>query len=154
MIWFLGTAACLICTGFIVRSILRPKTIDISAATKDLALYKDQLREVDSDLTRGVLNEADSESAKLEISRRILAADKRAQLETLANPAPIIVMSMAPIRGVRDAVYRPRYIALLDISSTPIAARDAVYRPRYIAPLDFSSTPIVAVYLQLLLPTA
>tara|TARA_B110000971_G_scaffold111500_1_gene114228 strand:- start:3832 stop:5040 length:1209 start_codon:yes stop_codon:yes gene_type:complete len=97
MIWFLGTAACLICTGFIVRSILRPKTIDISAATKDLALYKDQLREVDSDLTRGVLSEADSESAKLEISRRILAADKRAQLETLANPAPIIVNKLLAV---------------------------------------------------------
>ena len=44
-------------------------------------------------------------------------------------------------RGVRDAVYRPRYIALLDILSTPRAARDAVYRPRYIAPLKYSSTP-------------
>ena len=91
MIWFLGSAACLICTGFIVRSILQPQTIDISAASKDLALYKDQLREVDSDLARGVLSETESESARLEISRRILAADKRAQMETLANPAPSII---------------------------------------------------------------
>lgn len=91
MIWFLGSAACLVCTGFIVRSILQPQTIDISAASKDLALYKDQLREVDSDLARGVLSETESESARLEISRRILAADKRAQMETLANPAPSIV---------------------------------------------------------------
>ena len=44
-------------------------------------------------------------------------------------------------RGVRDAVYRPRYIALLNISSTRKAAQDAVYRPRYIAPLKDSSTP-------------
>ena len=43
-------------------------------------------------------------------------------------------------RGVRDAVYRPRYIALLDILSTPRTARDVVYRPRYIAPLEYSST--------------
>ena len=91
MIWFLGSAACLVCTGFIVRSILQPQTIDISAASKDLALYKDQLREVDSDLARGVLSETESESARLEISRRILAADKRAQMETLANPAPSII---------------------------------------------------------------
>ena len=91
MIWFLGSAACLVCTGFIVRSILQPQTIDISAASKDLALYKDQLREVDSDLARGVLSETESESARLEISRRILAADKRTQMETLANPAPSIV---------------------------------------------------------------
>ena len=91
MIWFLGSAACFICTVFIVRSILQPQTIDISAASKDLALYKDQLREVDSDLARGVLSETESESARLEISRRILAADKRAQMETLANPAPSII---------------------------------------------------------------
>ena len=44
-------------------------------------------------------------------------------------------------RGVRDGVYQPQYIALLDILSTPRAARDAVYRPRYIAPLEYSSTP-------------
>ena len=44
---------------------------------------------------------------------------------------------MSPSRGVRDAVYRPRYIALLDISSTPVAARDAVYRPQYIALAKF-----------------
>ena len=52
-----------------------------------------------------------------------------------------VIRPVAQPRGARGAVYRPRYIALLDISSTPIAARDAVYRPRYIAPLEYSSTP-------------
>ena len=42
--------------------------------------------------------------------------------------------------GVRDAVYRPQYIGLLDILSTPMVARDAIYRPQYIAPLKYSST--------------
>lgn len=88
MVWVLGVLACLICVGFIVRPILAPKSVDIGAAAKDLALYKEQLREVDSDLARGVLSADDAETARLEISRRILAADKRAQMETGGKTAP------------------------------------------------------------------
>jgi cytochrome c-type biogenesis protein CcmH len=40
----------------------------------DRAVYRDQLREIDRDLTRGVLSVAEAESARLEIQRRLLAA--------------------------------------------------------------------------------
>lgn len=40
----------------------------------DRAVYRDQLREVERDLARGVLNPAEAESARLEIQRRLLAA--------------------------------------------------------------------------------
>jgi cytochrome c-type biogenesis protein CcmH len=106
MVWVLGAIACLVCIGFIVRPILAPRTVDIGAAAKDLALYKDQLREVDSDLARGVLSNDDAESARLEISRRILGADKRAQLEVGgakapagANKAIAVIIALAVLGG-------------------------------------------------------
>ena len=83
----------------------------------------------------------------------IISATKRKLQDiprrVLAKPALLVEVKITQIhvlffmvtRGVRDAAYRPRYIALLDISSTPRAARDAVYWPRYIAPLEYSSTP-------------
>jgi len=87
MVWIIGAFACLIAIGFIVRPILSPSQGDIGAGAKDLALYKDQLREVESDLARGVLSADDAEASRLEISRRILAADKRAQAEQAGNVA-------------------------------------------------------------------
>lgn len=44
-------------------------------AAYDLRVYRDQLREVDKDLARGVVDAADADRVRAEISRRILAAD-------------------------------------------------------------------------------
>lgn len=40
------------------------------------AVYRDQLRELDRDIARGVLSGADAEPTRLEIQRRLLGADK------------------------------------------------------------------------------
>ncbi len=40
----------------------------------DLVVYKDQLREIDRDRAAGLIGEAEAEAARLEISRRLLAA--------------------------------------------------------------------------------
>jgi cytochrome c-type biogenesis protein CcmH len=44
------------------------------AGGSDLAVYKDQLSEIDSDRASGLIGEAEAEAARLEISRRLLAA--------------------------------------------------------------------------------
>ena len=46
------------------------------AAAFDLRVYRDQLGELDRDLARGVLGRDDAERARLEISRRVLEADR------------------------------------------------------------------------------
>lgn len=48
----------------------------------DLAVYRDQLQELETDLTRGVISAAEAEAARLEIQRRMLAADKGRQAAT------------------------------------------------------------------------
>jgi cytochrome c-type biogenesis protein CcmH len=45
-----------------------------SAGGSDLAVYKEQLKEVDSDRANSLIGEAEAEAARLEISRRLLAA--------------------------------------------------------------------------------
>ncbi|MCF2904192.1 c-type cytochrome biogenesis protein CcmI [Octadecabacter sp. CECT 8868] len=52
----------------------------------DIDIYRDQLREVDRDLERGVLDEAEAARTRTEISRRLLAADAGARSE--AQDAP------------------------------------------------------------------
>lgn len=52
------------------------------AAAYDLRVYRDQLKEVDRDLARGVISDEDAERIRAEVSRRILAADAQVQTET------------------------------------------------------------------------
>ena len=49
----------------------------LSSREADMAVYRDQLAEVERDLARGVLSESEAEAVRLEVSRRLLDADKR-----------------------------------------------------------------------------
>ncbi|MBD3678910.1 MAG: c-type cytochrome biogenesis protein CcmI [Rhodobacteraceae bacterium] len=49
------------------------------AAAYDLQVYRDQLKEVERDLARGVLSEAEAERVRVEVSRRLLEADRAMQ---------------------------------------------------------------------------
>ncbi len=50
-----------------------------NSVQSDMAVYRDQLKEVDRDLARGVLTEAEAETVRTEVSRRLLDADARAR---------------------------------------------------------------------------
>src|SRR5580704_9311279 len=43
----------------------------------DVVVYKDQLREIDRDRAAGLIGETEAEAARLEVSRRLLAAADR-----------------------------------------------------------------------------
>ena len=81
MVWILGALACIIFIGLIARSIVTPRDLDSGVASKDLLIYKDQLVEVERDLEKGVLSKSESDAARIEVSRRILLADKRSKIE-------------------------------------------------------------------------
>jgi cytochrome c-type biogenesis protein CcmH len=71
----------------LLRPLLAPRGDTATArAPYDLAVYRDQLAEVERDLARGVLTPEAAEAARTEIERRILAAaDAPARM---AGPAP------------------------------------------------------------------
>ena len=58
------------------------------SAAYDLEVYRDQFRELDRDLVRGVIETAEAEAARNEIRRRALAAAERTEVagETAAAP--------------------------------------------------------------------
>ena len=56
-------------------------------AGSDLAVYKDQLQEIDRDRAADLIGEAEAEAARLEVSRRLLAAADR-KPSTFAASAP------------------------------------------------------------------
>ncbi len=60
----------------LLRTRPAPTLDDGGLQRKDIQVYRDQLREVEKDVARGILAEADAERLRLEISRRILEADR------------------------------------------------------------------------------
>ena len=54
----------------------------------DLLVYKDQLREIDRDRAAGLIGEAEAEAARLEVSRRLLAAADARPLPAPPAAAP------------------------------------------------------------------
>src|SRR5579872_3778875 len=54
----------------------------------DLRVYKDQLKEIDSDRAAGLIGEVEAEAARLEIARRLLAAADAPEPQLAAPVAP------------------------------------------------------------------
>lgn len=68
----------------------RRDRIAASRSAYDASVYRDQLNEIEADFERGIIGEREAESAKLEVSRRLLAsADKSAgDVETTSQVVP------------------------------------------------------------------
>ena len=67
----------------------------------DQAVYRDQLRELDRDIARGLLTEADAQASRLEIQRRLLASDAAADSRPASprHAAPVLALIVAVIVG-------------------------------------------------------
>ncbi len=87
MVWMgLALLALAVLIGLVVPLFARP---DAKCATRidyDMVVYRDQLAEIDQEIERGVLTKAQGDSARLEIHRRMLAAED-AELTARSRPS-------------------------------------------------------------------
>jgi len=78
------------------------------AAGSELVVYKDQLEEIERDRGAGLIGSAEAEAARLEVSRRLLAAADKAAAVPIAAPQPLwhrraaalaalVVLSLLPV---------------------------------------------------------
>ena len=75
--WIVSVAIALAVAGLLIGALRAARLRDVSTANSDIAVYKDQLSEVDRDLARGILTETEAEAVRVEVSRRLLEADSR-----------------------------------------------------------------------------
>lgn len=69
-------------TATVLLVLLRPlaaRTAEHAPEGFDAAVYRDQLNEIESDRARGLIGVEEAEAARIEISRRLLAADSNAR---------------------------------------------------------------------------
>ncbi len=74
--WLTALFAAAIVAFVIVLTLLRGRLGGAPAAAYDLQVYRDQLKEVERDLARGTLTPEDAERTRIEVSRRLLEADR------------------------------------------------------------------------------
>lgn len=75
--WIIITAIALVVAATLALVLLRSRESAIPAAAYDIQVYRDQLKDVDRDLARGVIDPGDAERTRAEISRRLLTADTK-----------------------------------------------------------------------------
>ena len=82
--WIMIVALALGVAAVLCLALLRGRASHVPASAYDLQVYRDQLKEVDRDLARGVIADAEAERIRTEVSRRLLSAD--ADMRAAAAP--------------------------------------------------------------------
>ena len=77
LFWSICAALTLAAVAGALLPLTKPPERTVAPNLTDIDVYKDQLRELDQDVERGLINGEEADAAKLEISRRILKADIR-----------------------------------------------------------------------------
>ena len=97
-------------TAAAIAAVIWPSARHAGAARSgsDLEVYRDQLDEVGRDLARGVIGKAEAEAARVEISRRMLAAAKAARA--------------TPPASTPRAAWQRRAVAAASLLAVPILA--------------------------------
>ena len=88
--WIVAGAITLMVAAVLANAVVRGGRNEVgSRAASDVEVYRGQLAEVDRDVARGVIADADAERVHAEIARRLIAADKAQTDETVsASKAP------------------------------------------------------------------
>ncbi len=86
--WILAVTAAAATIAILGYVLLTAQSRAAATADYDMQVYRDQLKELERDLARGVISPDEAERTKVEISRRLLEADRKAQAGESGGRAP------------------------------------------------------------------
>lgn len=125
--WIMAATLAACVALLIARPLLRSSAGAERRASYDMRVYRDQLREIDSDLTRGAIAADEAAAVRVEVSRRLLAAADAEAAEAAAAAAPrqfsrgaaaaLAAVLLAGALGIYGALGRP------GLYDAPLAAR-------------------------------
>ncbi|MDV7269456.1 c-type cytochrome biogenesis protein CcmI [Thioclava sp. A2] len=88
LFWTLIAALVVLVAALFVLALVRRQPEAAPTAAYDMQVYRDQLRDIEKDAARGVMGTEEAERAKLEVSRRMLEADREAKATEGATRPP------------------------------------------------------------------
>ena len=124
--WLIAALLTLAATLAVLLPLTRRKQAFLPAEKNDLEVYRDQLREVEADAARGMIDPQSAEQARIEISRRILNAEKSGKeaVEAAGKAAPgrlLAFMAVLAVPLIAWGIY-PLF-GKPDMPSMPLAER-------------------------------
>ncbi|PZO67113.1 MAG: c-type cytochrome biogenesis protein CcmI [Paracoccus denitrificans] len=138
----------------LIAPLMRPVTVARPTAAYDLDVYRQQLRDVERDVSRGVIPPDEADRVRVEISRRVLEADRAlATTQKTADRAPgagaVIALTVAILLGCLGAYIF--YLGHPAMPDQPLSARLASAKANYdarptqqAAEAAFPETPVDA----------
>jgi cytochrome c-type biogenesis protein CcmH len=85
----------LIVLALVLGPLLRPARAPATREAFDRAVYRDQLKELDREVARGAVAESEAATARLELQRRLLAADSEEKATTGGTRKPLLAGALA-----------------------------------------------------------
>ncbi len=109
LLWVILAGLTAIVLFFLLRPLAGGGGDEPAREAFNAAVYRDQLEEIDSDRARGLIPESEAEAARIEVARRLLAADaKKSEQGSTLDPRP-------PARAAMISVARALPLAVLGI---------------------------------------
>lgn len=108
----------------IVAPLLRGARPGPTRASFDQAVYRDQLRELDRDIARNLVTPTEADAARLEIQRRLLAADKVPAAPPRVSQSPVLASIVFAVIAV-GSVSSYLYLGAPGLPDEPFPASDA-----------------------------
>lgn len=134
MFWIMAGALMLMVAVAVARPLLGQRGDSAPAAAYDLRVYRDQLREVDRDLERGIIAAPDADRLRAEIGRKVLDADRRLQAggaaQTTGRPWWALAVLAAILAGAVPLYWREGAPGAPDL---PLSARITAAENAYAA---------------------
>lgn len=86
MLWIILTLMTAAAAAYVAAPFLRPINRGAAAQSSDIGIFRDQLAEIDREAAAGMIDPAAAASARTEVKRRMLAADKAAASASDVTP--------------------------------------------------------------------
>lgn len=123
VLWVILAVLTAVSAMAVIVPLARSRAEAAPASAHDLAVYRDQLAEVDRDRERGLIGEAEAEAARTEIARRLLkagsAGTETAAARSWGRPAAIAVTVALPLAALATYVN----FGSPDLPAQPLQAR-------------------------------
>ncbi len=98
LLWILFAVLTACALGAVLGPLFKENAPNESRDVYDVAVYKDQLKEIEQDIERGLISEQEAQTAKTEISRRLLKSAEKLE-GNQPSPKSTGIAPMIPILG-------------------------------------------------------
>ena len=118
------TAGALLVASVVALLLGLRRGVPDAGATADIGVYRDQLAEVERDAARGVIPPEEAARLKVEVSRRLLEADRQAQHGPLQSRGALVAVALI-LLALGGGVWLYERLGAPGYPDMPLAARFA-----------------------------